>query len=75
MRLPLLLLLAYSFSLLSCAGAFAYAAAQTPLGPGNSTVDRVVVGNSSGTPMGGSPPGYDVVVRDANNAPMPGRSC
>src|SRR5688500_14147726 len=41
--------------------------------PRFSQVDPVVVGNSSGTPMGAEPAGYDVLIRDVNNAPVPGR--
>ncbi len=37
-----------------------------------STCDPVVVGNPSGTAIGGVPAGFDVGVRDVNNAPMPG---
>lgn len=39
-----------------------------------STSDAVVVGNVSGTAIGGSPAGFDVVVKDVNNAPLPGRT-
>lgn len=39
-----------------------------------STSDAVVVGNASGTAIGGSPAGFDVVVKDVNNAPLPGRT-
>src|SRR5580765_4908062 len=41
--------------------------------PRFSSWDLVVVGNVSGTPIGGSPPGFDVTVRDVNNAPLSGR--
>lgn len=40
--------------------------------PRFSTIDAVVVGNASGTPIGGSPAGYDVTVRDVSNAPLSG---
>ena len=43
--------------------------------PRFSFCDPVVVANSSGTPIGGTPPsapGFDVTVKDVNNAPMPG---
>lgn len=39
-----------------------------------STSDAVVVGNASGTAIGGSPAGFDVLVKDINNAPLPGRT-
>ena len=39
-----------------------------------STSDAVVVGNASGTAIGGSPAGFDCTVRDVNNAPLPGRT-
>ncbi len=39
-----------------------------------STSDAVVVGNSSGTAIGNTPLGFDVTVRDVNNAPLPGRT-
>lgn len=42
--------------------------------PRFSTLDAVVVGNVSGTPIGGSPAGFDVTVRDVNNAPLSGRT-
>lgn len=42
--------------------------------PRFSTLDAVVVGNSSGTAIGGSPAGFDVTVRDVNNAPLSGRT-
>jgi hypothetical protein len=48
------------------------ATAQGVPDPRLSTVDPVVVGNATGTPMGGTPPGFDVVVRDVNNDPVPG---
>ncbi len=37
--------------------------------------DPILVGNTSGTPIGGTPPsapGFDVSVKDVNNAPVPG---
>jgi len=40
--------------------------------PRFSTIDPVVVGNVSGTAMGGSPAGFDVTVRDVSNAPLAG---
>ena len=70
MRLPLMLRLVCSLGLFSSASTVAYAVGVPS--PQNSTTDRVVVGNASGTPMGGSPAGYDVIVRDINNAPVPG---
>lgn len=42
--------------------------------PRFSTLDAVVVGNVSGTAIGGSPAGFDVTVRDVNNAPLSGRT-
>jgi hypothetical protein len=39
-----------------------------------STGDSVVVGNASGTAIGGAPAGFDVLVRDVNNAPLAGRT-
>jgi len=48
------------------------ASATTP-DPRFSTTDLVVVGNSSGTAIGGTPPGFDVGMRDVNNAPIPAR--
>jgi hypothetical protein len=39
-----------------------------------STSDAVVVGNVSGTAIGGSPAGFDVTVKDVNNAPLAGRT-
>lgn len=39
-----------------------------------STSDAVVVGNASGTAIGGAPAGFDVTVKDVNNAPLPGRT-
>jgi hypothetical protein len=68
MRLPLPLLLAGSFCLLGATATLAQAG--SVVSPAFSTIDRVVVGNASGTPMGGSPPGYDVSVRDINNFPV-----
>jgi hypothetical protein len=40
--------------------------------PRFSTIDPVVVGNVSGTAMGGAPAGFDVIVRDVSNAPLAG---
>jgi hypothetical protein len=40
--------------------------------PRFSTIDNVVVGNASGTAMGGAPAGFDVTVRDVSNAPLAG---
>jgi hypothetical protein len=40
--------------------------------PRFSTVDAVVVGSPLGVPIGGSPAGYDVTMRDNSNAPRPG---
>jgi hypothetical protein len=42
--------------------------------PRFSTLDAVVVGNVSGTAIGGAPAGFDVTVRDVNNAPLSGRT-
>jgi hypothetical protein len=42
--------------------------------PRFSTTDLVVVGNASGNAIGAAPPGFDVVVRDVNNAALPGRT-
>jgi|SRR5688572_6136962 hypothetical protein len=42
--------------------------------PRFSTTDLVVVGNASGNAIGGTPPGFDVVVRDVNNAALAGRT-
>jgi len=39
-----------------------------------STSDAVVVGNVSGTAIGGTPAGFDVTVKDATNAPLVGRT-
>jgi hypothetical protein len=69
MRLPLPLLLASPLCLLGVTAILAQAAVPSPP---NCTIDRVVVGNASGTPMGDIPPGYDVVVRDIANAPIAG---
>ncbi|MEO6462338.1 MAG: hypothetical protein ABIP29_04620 [Candidatus Eisenbacteria bacterium] len=41
--------------------------------PRTVTADPVVVANASGTPIGASPAGYDVVVRDPYPTPAPGR--
>jgi hypothetical protein len=70
MRLPLSLLFASSLALLSLNATLAQAAGVP--NPATSTIDRVVVGNASGTPMGGGTPGYDVAVRDVNNVPVGG---
>jgi hypothetical protein len=40
--------------------------------PRFSTVDPVVVGSPLGIPIGGSPPGFDVTMRDNTNTPRPG---
>ena len=40
--------------------------------PRFSTFDATVVGNASGTPIGGAPAGFDVTVRDVSNAPLSG---
>jgi hypothetical protein len=42
--------------------------------PRFSTLDAVVVGDVSGNAIGGSPAGFDVTVRDVNNAPLSGRT-
>ena len=52
---------------------FSTAASATTPDPRFSTTDLVVVGNASGTTIGGTPPGFDVTMRDVNNAPIPGR--
>ena len=41
--------------------------------PRFTTVDPVVVGNASGNALGGLSPGFDVVVRDVSNNPVPGQ--
>jgi len=48
------------------------ASATTP-DPRGITYDAVVVGNASGAAIGGTSPGFDVVVRDVNSEPWPGR--
>ena len=63
---PLLLVLAL-------VAAPATADAQGLPDPRFSTTDAVVVGNATGHAIGGAPAGFDVVVRDVNNAPIPGR--
>ena len=40
--------------------------------PRFSSIDPVVVGNPIGYAIGGSPPGFDVLMRDQNQAPRPG---
>jgi hypothetical protein len=40
--------------------------------PRFSTIDAVVVGDVSGTAIGGTPAGFDVTVRDVSNAPLAG---
>ena len=70
MRLRPLFLFACSFGLLSSSVVVPRATAQIPFPP-NCTIDRVVVGNSSGTAIGVVPAGYDVSVRDINNNPIP----
>ena len=47
-------------------------AAASPPDPRFSTIDRIGVGNNSGTPVGGTPPGFDVSARDVNNSPIVG---
>jgi hypothetical protein len=42
--------------------------------PRFSTTDLVVVGNVSGNAIGAAPGGFDVVVRDVNNAALAGRT-
>lgn len=42
--------------------------------PRFSTTDLVVVGNHTGNAIGAAPAGFDVVVRDVNSAPLPGRT-
>jgi hypothetical protein len=61
---------------LTIAAGFAVVASVASAGvpdPRFSTLDAVVVGNASGTPIGGAPSGFDVTVRDVNNAPLSGR--
>jgi len=59
---------------LTCAALCAVAprAGATVPDPRFSVIDNVVVGNATGTLMGGVPAGYDVSVRDVNNAPKAG---
>ena len=62
---------------LTIAAGLAVVASVTSAGvPDNafSTSDAVVVGNASGTAIGGAPAGFDVVVKDINNSPLPGRT-
>jgi hypothetical protein len=40
--------------------------------PRYTTIDAVVVANTSGTPIGSIPPGFDVTMKDLNNAPLAG---
>ncbi len=40
--------------------------------PRYSTCDAVVVGNTSGIAIGGTPAGFDAVIKDVTNAPRPG---
>ena len=61
-----------SLAFLSLAFAVPAAVAESP-DPRFSTCDLILVGNVSGTPLGSAPAGFDVVVRDVNNAPLPGR--
>jgi len=62
---------------LTIAAGFAVVASVASAGvpdPRFSTLDAVVVGNVSGAAMGGVPAGFDVTVRDVNNAPLSGRT-
>jgi len=62
---------------LTIAAGFAVVASVASAGvpdPRFSTLDAVVVGNVSGTAIGGAPAGFDVTVRDVNNAPLSGRT-
>jgi hypothetical protein len=62
---------------LTIAAGFAVVASVASAGvpdPRFSTLDAVVVGNVSGSAMGGVPAGFDVTVRDVNNAPLSGRT-
>ena len=54
------------------AGALAAPAGATTPDPRHCTVDAVVVGNASGTAIGGAPPGFDVVARDFLDVPRAG---
>jgi len=56
---------------ISCAAVAAAAprAGATLPDPRFNTIDAVVVGNTTGTAMGGAPAGFDVTMRDINNAP------
>ncbi len=40
--------------------------------PRFTTIDPVVAGNTSGGAIGGTSPGFDVVMKDVNNAPLAG---
>ena len=42
--------------------------------PRFSTIDPVAVGSPTGVSIGGTPPGYDVTVRDVSNVPLAGRT-
>jgi len=60
---------------LTIAAGFAVVASVASAGvpdPGFCSIDAVVVGNVSGTPIGGAPAGFDVTVRDITNAPLSG---
>ncbi len=50
----------------------ALARAQILPPPNFSTIDPIGVGDNTGRAIGGSPAGFDVSVRDANNQPVPG---
>jgi len=40
--------------------------------PRFSVIEAVIVGSPNGTAIGGTPPGFDVIVRDVSNAPLAG---
>jgi len=48
------------------------ARAQDPPDPRFTTIDPIAVGSPLGVAIGGSPAGFDVVMRDVSNAPRPG---
>ena len=57
---------------LSLAATTTVAAAQGDPDPRFITMDPITVGSPNGAAIGGNPAGFDVVVRDVNNAPRPG---
>lgn len=60
------------FALLATALLALPAAAQDLPDPRFTTLDAIAVGSPLGVAIGGSPPGFDVTMRDVNNAPRPG---